>query len=283
MEVAGVSAAGSTPEHVWIAAAVARSWTAAAHQVAMWETCRNAWGAMSEASAAARDSAASGAEAVGRDGRVNGVAIGDAAASLKEAVRNLLRARDAFNDAAEQAKRSAAEWVRAARAHERAGDAGNVATLRAHIGKSREAGWNAAKWASRADRDADTAKKALLKWDACAESCANGASWTSDRAEWVDEQARIRADAEYGRARWLDRAGHSDATMRAAADDLREYADLAGRIALAAGLPDGIPPGAERAAAEWKRAMESARRAANAYQSSEWMARAAWRAADRTA
>ena len=280
MEAAGASAYGTDARRVWIAAAAARSWTATAHQVALWETCRNAWGSMSEASEAGRNAAAAGGEAVGRDGMVSGTVLGDAANSLKEAARALLRARTAFTDASELAKRSAAEWERAARAHERAGDARNEATVRAHVDKSREAGRAAAKWASKADRDADTAKKALRKWDACADMCANRSAWTDERAEWLDEQARIHADAEYGRAMWLDRAGQADETMRAAADDLRQYAELAGEIALAAGLPDDIPPGSENAARAWRDAMASARRAANAYRSREWMARAAWRAAD---
>ena len=260
MEVAGVSAEGSTPERVWTAAAAARAWTAAAHHVAVWESCRSAWIAMSEASAAGRNSAEAGAEAVGRDGVMNGTAFGNGAAALEEVVRALARAGAAFSDAAEKARLSAAEWEQAASMHAMAGDAENAALLRKQAGTLRDAGQAADNWAAKAESDAGASRRALRRWRECADRRANGRVQPGYRDKWIDDQSRIHADSEYSRVKWADKAEKAYATAQRSADQMQQYADLAGRMAVAAGLPDDIPPGAEGAAVEWKKAIESARR-----------------------
>lgn len=255
-------AAETDAGRVWTAAAAAWSWAASVHHLALWESCRSAWAAMAEASMAGRNTADVGAEAVGRDGQMNGTALGNGAAALGAAIQAQLRARAAFRVAAEQAEHSAAGWKRAAKAHARAGNASLEAKLRGQADLLIEAGQAADKWASHADRDADITKRAQRQWEECAGRWAHGGVYKGDRTEWVDEQARILADAEYSRAKWTDKAEKAGETAQMAAGDLKEYAELAGKIATAAGLPGDVPPGAERAARAWRNAIKSARRAA---------------------
>ena len=183
-------------------------------------------------------------------GRPNGgTALGNGAAAPKLA----------FRDAAEQAQHSAAEQNLAARAHARAGDAKLGAAVRGQADMPLEAGQAAAKWASMADLDMGVAKKAQRQWEECADRRAHGGAYPGDRAEWVDEQARMLADAEYGRAKWTGKAERAGKTARTAADGLRQCAEPAGRIATAAGLPGDIPPGAQGAARARRAAMRPAR------------------------
>ena len=259
-----------TPEErVWIAAAAARSWTAAAHHAAVWESCRNAWTAMADASKAGRSSAEAGGEAVGEGGEMNGTALGNGVDALKDMVEALNRAGAAFSDAAGHARHSAAEWEQAASLHARVGDEDNAAVLRGQADTLHEAGQSAAQWAAKAARDAGVSKKALHKWMACADRWANGGVWPGDRSEWIDSQARIRADSEHYGAKWTEKAEQADATARTVADHMQKYAELAGKMAAASGMPDDVPPGAEKAAKAWKEAMDSARRAAEEYQPRE--------------
>ncbi len=253
--------AGSTAWGVWIAAAAARSWTAEAHHLAAWEACRNGWSEMATAIAAGRDSAKIGCEGVERDGRMDGAALESGVEKLRAAVLAQKRARAEFAEAAKRAVLSADEWEKAASAHAMACDSENEKALRGQADTARGIGRMAAKWSKRAGKGAGMAKEALRKWEECAAVRPRGDVWVDDRASWVDEQSRIHADAEYTRAEWLGRAEKAAEAVRTATDHLRQYADLAEKIAASAGLPDAAPPDSERAVKAWRRAMRSARRA----------------------
>ena len=253
---------------VWAAAAAAREFTAAAHSLAACVFNRTAAEAEAEATAADRDTAEAGYNAVGRDGRLNGAALADAATPLRAAVRAQRRAGAAFREAAAHTRSSAAEFAMAAAAHAMAGDAAREQALRGRADAARAMIRDADRRASLAGRAARVARAALRRWTEAADGMPDGAVYPGGRAAWTGEQESMRADAERDRAGWSGRARRAAADVRAAGDYMRECADAADRAAAAAakgengvGLAD--TPDARAAAAAWNEAVAAARNAAN--------------------
>lgn len=261
--VDGPAAAAS----LWAAVAAVRSWAAAAHNVAAWGSCRNGWMAMSEAAEARRDAADAGAEAVGRDGRMNSVARKNTADMLRGAMRASVRARAAFKEAAVHAGSSAEGQERAARAYAMAGGADNMRELCGqHAVQARSMAQAADRWSLMAGKAARTTRDVVDKWAGDPAGRSDGAAWPGDRAAWVDEQGRIHADAEYNRAMWEGAARRANTAVRAAADDLRMCAIEAGKAAGEVERIGSVPPEARDAEAAWNEALEAARQVLHACQ-----------------
>lgn len=255
--------------YVWTAAAAARAWTASAHHLAAWESWQIAWMAMAEASEAGRNTAVAGAEAVGRGGRIDGAAFGRGASDLEAAVRAHLRAEAAFGRSAAQARSSTAEWEIAAGAHAMAGDAENAAMVRRHVDNSRAVADAAGKWAARACRAAGDNKKAMRKWREFEAAWPGGGVWGGDWAAWIDAQARIRAEAEQSRKKWLGRAEKAKESVRTAAEHVQRYADITEEASAAIDRSDAPLPAARDAMDAWKAAVEAARQAVSAWRTRE--------------
>lgn len=230
--------------------------------LAAWASSRGAWAGMAEAAAYARNAADAGSEVVDRGCRLNTVALGNGAAALESALRAQLRAVDAFREAAAHAGMSAAEWDRAAAAHAMARDAPHEQMVRRRAGQARDVEQVATRWGARAGMEAETTQKASHVWKECADRWAAGSVWPEDRTSWVDEQARIHADAEYTRAKWAGKVERTGEAVRAAAGTVQRYADTAERYAAMFGRLDGLPPGAQDAAMAWEDAIQAARAAA---------------------
>ena len=267
-EVAGAEES-TRVARIWTAAAAAREFTAAAHSLAACVFNRKAAEAEAEATAADRDAAEAGCEAVGRDGRLNGAVLADAAIPLRAAVRAQRRARAAFGDAAAHTRSSAAEFAMAADAHAMAGDAAREQALRGRADAARAMIRDADRRASLAGRAARVVRAASRRWTEVADNLPAGAVYPDGRAAWTAEQESMRASAEHDRAGWSGRARRAAADVRAANDYLRECADAADRAAAAAkeaGAPADTPD-ARDAAAAWNEAVAAARNAANACES----------------
>ena len=252
---------------VWAAVAAARMWIAAGHTLAAWGSYRDGWHAMARASTAGRNAAAAGGEAVGKDGRMNDTARGNAADALKEAVRAQRRARASFSRSASHAEQSALWQVRAAEAYDRAGDADSGRFAREQASHARRTAQSAHGWASRAARDAKTTREAKRMWDAIAAAGEAGTTGMppdgaialpADRAAWVAEQASIHADAEYDRAKRQDLAEKSDSAVQTAGEDLKLYAAATERAGAAVERLGRLPPEAEEGVAAWEETMETA-------------------------
>lgn len=252
---------GAAPR-AWAAVAAARRWIATAYSLASWGSRRDGCRAMAKAATAGRDAAAAGAEAVARDGRMNGEARNRAAAALRRAVRVQRQARAAFKNAAMHARSSASVGERAADAYAMAGDADNERELREEVAGAQKMAAAADKWAGVAGMDARTTRVASRKWQAPeggAPGQGGGAGeWRADRAAWVDGQSRIHADAEYTRASWEDAAKMADAAVRAAGDDMQRYAAATADAAEAVDRMGRMPPEADAAMAAWEEIMDHA-------------------------
>ena len=243
--------------------AAARSWTAAAHNIAAWGSYRNGWDRMVKAVAAGRDAAAAGGEAVGKDDRINGTARKNAADALMAAVRAQRHARASFKDAVAHARTSASERALAAKAYASAGDADNERAARKRAEQARRLARDAKRWAATARNDARAALQASRWWageDTPGRS--DGAVWPGGRAAWIDEQASMHADAEYKRAEWADMAEAAEAAVHAAGDDLHQCADATKRAAIAVDGLGPLPPEAGEAEAAWAKAVSYANRVA---------------------
>lgn len=250
---------GTAVSDVWTAAAAARSWTAAAHSLAAWVSSRGAWTGMAEAAACARNAAEAGSEVVDKGCRLNTVALGNGAAALESALRAQRRAVDAFREAAAHAGMSASEWEQAAAAHAMARDEPREQMARRRAGQARAVEQVATRWAARAGVEAETIQRASHVWRECADRWAGGAVWPEDRTSWVDEQARIHADAEYTRAKWAGKVERAEAAVQDAAGTVQRYAAMAERYAAMVGRPNGLPAGSKDAARAWGEAMQAAR------------------------
>ena len=244
---------------VWTAVAAARLWAAAAHGLAAWESYRDGWHAMAEAATAIRNAAAAGAEAVGKDGRINHTARGNAVDALKGAVRAKSSARALFSRTASRAGLTASWQVRAAKALAMACDADNERAIRGQAVQARRLVRVADGWAARAASNEKTVREAVHRWEAGA---AGAGARPVDRAVWVGKQASIRADAEYDRAKWQDMAQKADIAVRVAGDDLEQCVDAAERAGAAVEKLGRLPPEAEEGVAAWKKAVETAARVA---------------------
>ena len=262
-------AGGEAAANMWTAAAAARSWAASAHHLAAWESCQIAWMAMAEASEAGRNNADAGAKAVGEGGRIDAAAFRRGATYLEAAVQAHLRAVAAFTRAAEQARSSEAEWVRANSAHAMAGDAESEAVMRMQVDSARAVADSAAGWARRAARDADTTKKALRKWEKFAAARAGSRIQGGDRTAWLVAQEKIRADAERARAEWSAKAEKAKESVREAEDHVRRYREMVDRAAAMIEQSGGPEPEAHDAADEWGRAQAAGRSAVSAWRTRE--------------
>ena len=251
---------------VWTAAAAAREFAAATHSLAACVFNQKAAKAEAEATAADRDAAEAGYEAVGRDGRLNRAALADAATPLRAAVRAQRRARAAFREAAAHTRSSAAEFAMAADAHAMAGDAAREQALRGRADAARAMIRDADRRASLAGRATKAARAALRMCTEAANGLLDGAVYQGGRAAWTGKQESMRAGAERDRAGLSGRVRRAAADVRAADDYLRECADAGDRAAAAAakgeegvGLAD--TPDARKAAAAWNEAAAAARNA----------------------
>ena len=220
---------------------------------------------MAEAAASARDAAAAGGEAVGRDGRMNNVARTNAAALLKAAVRARRRAGAEFGEAASHARSSAAEWDMAADAHAMVGDADSERSFRGLAGRAREMMQDADKQASLAGRDAEAALLSHGRM-AGADGWADGAVWPGGRAAWAGAQESMQADAEYDRARWSGAEKRAAEAVQRAADRMYRCAHMANRATAAAKevAVQATTPDASDAKAAWNEALAAARNAPKA-------------------
>ena len=259
--MAEASTNGTRAAWIWTAVAAARAWAAAARNLAAWESTRRACKCMAEAAAAGRNAAAAGGEAIGRDGRMNIVALGNATDALDAAVRAQRRARAAFGKAASHARLSAAEWDAAADACGMAAGPEDGRAFRRLAGKAREMAQDADKRAEAAGTDENAARMASDKWTRDAAEWADGGAWSGDRAEWVATQASIGADAEYDRAKWSGAAERAAEVVRGAAEYVQECAAAADRVAAAAkgASAQATTPDALAAAAAWNEAMAAVR------------------------
>ena len=251
---------------VWTAAAAARMWTAAAHNLAAWNSCRNASEAMAEAAEAGRNAAAAAGEAVGKDSRVNSVALENAAAALNAAVLAHRRASAGFAKAAARARSSAAEWDTAADVLAMVGDAGGGKLFRGLAGKAREMAQDADGRAASAAAGKRAAQLASDNWKENAAGWAAGGAWSGDRSEWVGMHESIRADAEYDRAVWSGAAERAAEAVRDAVEYVRECAAAAKDVAAAAREVHvrASTPGARDAMEAWNEAMAAVRKAPDA-------------------
>ena len=270
----------------WAAAAAARALTAAAHRHAVWKSVRRARECMAEAAAAGRDAMVAGGGAVDHDGSVSKDEPAKTVALLKDAARAQRRARDAFGEAASQARSSAAELDMAADAREMAGDAGGERAFRRRAGRARAMAQAADKEASLAGNDARETLAMSRSWKTGAPLRLDGDVWPGDRKSWRGRQPIIHADAEHDLEVWSGDAKRAAAAAQRAAEHMRKRAAAAERAAAAAeeagGLADveaaaaaaaeggggggrgGSTPDAQDAAAAWRDAMDAARNAPEA-------------------
>ena len=259
---------GAAVSSVWAAVAVARMWIAAGHSLAAWGSYRDGWHATARAATAGRDAAAAGGEAVGKDGRMNDTARGNAVAALKKAVRAQRRARASFRRSAPHYEQSALWQVRAADAYDTAGDADSGRDARGQAVHARTMARSADGLAKRAARDEKAAREARRGWEAVV-GCEEAAETRppegaivlpADRAAWAGVQAGIHADAEYDRAKWQDTAEKADRAVLDAGHDLKLYAAATERAAAAVERLGRLPPEAEEGVAAWEKTMETAAR-----------------------
>ena len=220
---------------------------------------------MAEAAVSARDAAAAGGEAVGRDGRMNNVARMNAAALLKAAAQARRRAGAEFGEAAAHARSSAAEWDMAADAHSMASEEASDRAFRGMAGRAREMMRGADEWASLAARDAEAAMLSHRRM-AGADGWADGAEWPGDRAAWAGAQESIHADAEYDRARWSGAEKRAAEAVQKAADRMYQCAHLANNATAAAKEASmrASTTDARDAEAAWNEALAAARKAPDA-------------------
>ena len=252
----------------WAAAAAAREWLSSIRLHAAGVLSSAAWSAVAEADEAVMRAAEDGGHVVDEHGWMDAGAMERAGAELKRASSAMVRAAKSFRRSSRLDRAAALEQMRASRASRRAADAEYAGIMRDRAKKSRGRARDAARHAASADKRAGSLLRDAGRVAACASAAAaEGVQvGTGRRRElslarsdmWEDaKRRRLDSAALAGNAAEVERLMAGIRRVAASAANLE--ADVAVKAAERGGGTGD--PGAERAAAAWRRAMAAANRA----------------------
>ena len=252
---------------VWKAAGDARAWASTIREHTAWDASAQGWSARAEADDAMGRASGALTEAAKAQGRAGAVAMRRAAEAAGLAVGMMRRASESFgrssrfNGAAVRQLRLAARAYRRAAARDHARDvAGRLAMVGEYAetaaGQASDMGREAESFGPYADTLAMGAAGMEAGW------VGGGAAPAAEAAAGLDSsQANVLAVVGRVRKESLDMAERARDAVQMT-ETLRRLAWTAAEQSAAGTASAREDPGAQRAAAAWKRAMDAAGRAA---------------------
>ena len=231
---------------------------------AAFKRAERAWVASGKAESAIKRAAEESRRVTRAHDRVDVGSMERAAEAAKLAADAMGRAAEAFERSSRHARAASAEMRRAALAYERAGDQKNARMMRTWMEKSREQAQATDRWAVRSGNDAralgqrrDTLAETVSMWSEieCRQDGDRGPLDLTQSDMWEDAKEERTESAANARI-----ARKSARTSARAANLTAALAEKSAAAAAAAAAREPAGPGAQEAAAAWRRAMAAANR-----------------------